>query len=65
MQNIEQLRISLAENYEMMKNKEMDLKQGKELANTAGKILSTISVELKYQQLNGIKKNIKFLEYEE
>lgn len=65
MQNIEQLRTSLAENYEMMKNKEMDLKQGKELANTAGKILSTISVELKYQQLNGVKKNIKFLEYEE
>lgn len=64
MQNIEQLRTSLAENYEMMKNKEMDLKQGKELANTAGKILSTISVELKYQQLNGVKKNIKFLEYE-
>lgn len=63
MQNIEELRISLAENYQQMKAKEMDLKQGKELANTAGKILSTISVELKYQQLNGTKKPIKFLEY--
>jgi hypothetical protein len=63
MKNIEQLRSSLAENYEMMKAKEMDLKQGKELANTAGKILSTISVELKYQQINGEKKKIEFLEY--
>jgi hypothetical protein len=63
MKNIKQLRSSLAENYEMMKAKEMDLKQGKELANTAGKILSTISVELKYQQINGEKKKIEFLEY--
>jgi len=63
MKNIEELRISLAENYEMIKAKEMDLKQGKELANTAGKILSTISVELKYQQVNGEKKKISFLEY--
>jgi len=63
MKNIQELRTSLAKNYELMKAKTMPLNQGKELANTAGKILSTISVELKYQQINGEKKKIEFLEY--
>lgn len=62
MKNITELRNSLAENYEKMKSKKMDLKIGKELANTAGKILSTVNMELKYQQINGIKEKIDFLE---
>lgn len=62
MKNITELRNSLLENYEKMKSKNMDLKVGKELANTAGKILSTVNIELKYQQINGVKEKINFLE---
>ena len=63
MQNIKDLRDSLAINYELMANKKMDLKQGKELANTAGKLLGTLKIELEYSQLQGTKKKIDFLEY--
>lgn len=64
MQNITDLRNSLAENYELMVEKKMDLKQGKELANTAGKIIGTLKIELEYSILQGTKKKIAFLEYE-
>lgn len=63
MQNIKELRNNLAENYELMANKKMDLRQGKELANTAGKLLGTLKIELEYQQIQGTKKKIDFLEY--
>ena len=61
MQNIKELRDSLSENYDMMKNKEMDLKVGKELANTAGKIISSLKIELEYYSMMGIKKDIDYL----
>ena len=61
MQNIRELRIDLSENYEKMKNKEMDLKMGKELANTAGKIISSLKIELEYNSMMGIKNRIDFL----
>ena len=63
MQNIKELRNNLAENYELMANKKMDFRQGKELANTAGKLLGTLKIELEYQQIQGTKKKIDFLEY--
>ena len=62
MQNITELRKSLAENYEQMKAKEMDIKLGKELANTAGKIINSIKVEMEYNQMFDKKKKIDFLE---
>ena len=62
MQNITELRRSLAENYEQMKAKEMDIKLGKELANTAGKIINSIKVEMEYNQMFDKKKKIDFLE---
>lgn len=61
MQNIEELRASLADNYEKMKAKTMDLKMGKELANTAGKIINSIKVELEYNSMMDVKKEIPFL----
>ena len=61
MQNITELRTSLAENYEMMKAKTMDLKMGKELANTAGKIINSLKVELEYNSMMDVKKEIPFL----
>jgi hypothetical protein len=62
MQNITELRQSLADNYEQMKAKKMELKTGKELANTAGKLINTIKVELEYNQMTGSKNKIDFLE---
>lgn len=62
MQNITDLRKSLADNYEALKNGTMDLKQGKELSNCAGKIISSLKVEIEYQNLTGNKNKIEFLE---
>ena len=61
MENITDLRNSLSDNYEKMKNKEMELNMGKELANTAGKILNSLRVELEYNSQMGIKEEIQFL----
>ena len=61
MQNITELRESLADNYDQLKEKKMDLKLGKELANTAGKIINSLKVELEYKQMTGDKSEIKFL----
>lgn len=61
MKNITDLRNSLLSDYSAMKNNEMDLKKGKELANCAGKIISSLKVELEYNKLLGVKKEIDFL----
>lgn len=59
--NIRDLRKSLAENYKLMKAKKMPLGMGKELANTAGKIINSCKVELDYNNMIGEKKQIDFL----
>lgn len=61
MQNITELRKSLADNYEKMKKGEMEIKEGKELSNCAGKIIQSLKVELEYQVLLGTKKEIDYL----
>jgi hypothetical protein len=61
MQNITELRKSLADNYEKLKANEMPIKLGKELANTAGKILNSISIELEACKMLEIKPDIDFL----
>lgn len=61
MQNITELRKSLTDNYEKMKNGEMEIKQGKELSNCAGKIIQSLKVELEYQTLLGITNEIDYL----
>lgn len=62
MQNITELRKSLADNYTQMKAGKMGVKTGKELANTAGKIINSLKVELDYNHIMQIKKKIDFLE---
>jgi len=54
MQNITELRTSLADNYTKMKANKMGINLGKELANTAGKIINSLKVELEYNFLMGI-----------
>ncbi len=61
MQNITELRKSLTDNYEKMKLGKMDLKTGKELSNSAGKILQSLKVEIDYQAHTKNKKEIEFL----
>ena len=61
MENIEELRKSLLQNYEDMKAKKMNLATGKQLANTAGKIISSVKIELEYSKMKGEKPNIDFL----
>jgi hypothetical protein len=61
MRNIKELRESLTECYEKMLNSEMQLKQGKALANVAGKILTSVNIELKNCEMLDKKPNIEFL----
>ena len=62
MKNIKELRTSLQENYEKLKDGTMERALVGELNNTAGKIISTVVTELKYQNHMGVKKQIDFLE---
>lgn len=62
MQNITELRTSLSDNYTKMKGGKMGLNVGKELANTAGKIINSLKVELEYNSMMGIKTKIDFLD---
>lgn len=62
MENISELRKSLADNYTKMKSGKMSLNTGKELSNCAGKIINSIKVELEYNNMLGIKEKIKFME---
>ena len=62
MQNITELRNSLADNYTKMKAGKMNFALGKELSNAAGKIINSLKVELEYNQILGVKCKIDFLE---
>ncbi len=62
MQNIKELREKLSQNYEEMENGTRSLKLGKELANTAGKIIGSLAVELNYNNSMEYQKKIDFLE---
>ena len=64
MQNIKELRETLITNYEGLKDGTIDRSLVGELNNTAGKIIASVTTELKYQNQHGIKKTIDFLEYE-
>jgi len=59
--NITQLRSSLIETFNSLRAKEIGLNEAKELANTAGKIVSTAKVQLEYNKWCGSKKEINFL----
>jgi len=63
MQNIKQLRETLIANYEGLKEGTIERALVGELNNTAGKIIATVTTELKYQNQHGLKKKIDFLEY--
>ena len=64
MKNIKELRETLTENYEKLRAGDMERALVCELNNTAGKIISSVVTELKYQNHMGLKRKIDFLEYE-
>lgn len=61
MQNIKELRNMLIEAFEQTRAGTMDKGTSKQLANTAGKIIHTLRIELDYVVLSGKQKNIAFL----
>lgn len=59
--NIKELRDDLIDSYDMLKKDPRRVVQVGELANTAGKILGTVKVQLEYAKLRVEKPDIAFL----
>ena len=63
MKNVKELRDSLVQSYVGVQKDEMPLNTAKQLANTAGRILNSVKLELEYNKAVNVKKNIEFMEY--
>jgi adhesin HecA-like repeat protein len=61
MTNITDIRDSLIEVFDKLRDGDMDLKQAAEINNTAGKIINTAKVQLAYAALRGEQPSIPFL----
>lgn len=61
MNSVEQLREQLAEVFERIKSGSMKPAEGAELANIAGKMISSAKVQLEYYALRKEKPSIDFL----
>ena len=59
--NITELRDALIDTFNKLREKEIGLNEAKEMANTAGKIVSTAKTQLEYNKWCGSKQEIKFL----
>lgn len=59
--NIQELRQELLESFARVKRDPRRLAQAGELANTAGKIISTVKLELEYSFAKGEEPDIPFL----
>lgn len=63
MKNIQDLRESLSENYVSLKTGKMAIPHAKELANVAGKMISSVKAEMEYNRMTGRQKTrIPFME---
>lgn len=61
--NIKELRDTLLEDYDMLRKDPRRVVQVGELANVAGKIISSAKVELEYAALRKEKPDVEFLNY--
>jgi adhesin HecA-like repeat protein len=61
MTNITDIRDSLIEVFDKLRDGDMDLQQAAEINNTAGKIINTAKVQLAYAALRGEQPIIPFL----
>lgn len=62
MKNATQLRYDLAEVFDDLRAGNIEVKQASELANIAGKMISSVKAQLEYYELTGDKPVIPFLE---
>ena len=60
--NAVELRKQLAEHFAALGNDELSVKYATELSNMAGKIISSLKVQLEYAKLRKVKPNIAFLD---
>lgn len=65
MKNVQELRNELADNFNRLKNGEMDVAEAAQMNSAADKIIKTVMLELKQTELIGSRKPIPFLGYEE
>lgn len=63
MKNIIELRAELTKVFKSIKTGKTDVRQASEINNTAGKIISTVNLELKYRAQCKSDKAITFLDY--
>lgn len=61
MNNIKELRQELIDIFEQLKSKKIKAKEAKELVNTAGKIISTVKLQIDYAKLNKATLNVDFI----
>lgn len=61
MENIQQLRNDLLSNIDGIKDGSLPVKEAEAITNTAGKVLNTVLVELKYAEIRQEKPTIAFL----
>lgn len=61
MKNIVELRNDLVELFDDLKNNKVDHMKAKEMNNAAGKIMTSLKVQLEYAKLHKKKVDIQFL----
>ena len=55
------LRTDLCETFDLLRAGKITVEEAREIANVAGKILSTVKVEIAYAELTDTKPKIEFL----
>ncbi|MCK5600301.1 hypothetical protein KAR91_00350 [Candidatus Pacearchaeota archaeon] len=65
MENIKDLRNDLIDVYEQLRNGKIGLREAKERANLAGKVLSSAKLQMEYNVYTKSSKRIKFLDSDE
>lgn len=63
--NIKDLRDSLLESFEELKNGKLKTKEAKEITNMSGKIIMSAKVEMDYNKLMKTDRRIDFLEVDD
>ena len=58
---MKELREALIENNELMASGKRDQKLGKEITNVAGKLLTSLAIDMKYQEHLHFEKDIDYL----
>lgn len=61
--NINELRNDLLDQYDMLKRDPKRLNQCAELANTAGKVIASVKLELEFAAIRGETPECEFLKY--